>query len=315
MSCVCGLRTSSRVTRLSTQRCCAPKDEFYDFLKLNEPVEEGKTAEEISIENGNASAGESVPNASRRYINRASYTEPNYRKWPNWDDFMESEFGDLDAELNNDENWVYDARDSIEQRRGFAIWSKRSAKDIQREVKKKIASRQLNIPESVNSLITSVYFDRTYTLKQIKKEQELTAIEYRKWMIETKGKLKKDPLPVAKVLVAAKWLSQVPSTRASATRRIIMDNYVETDNNERTTFSVGNSGTESSNVLTSSMLNWLKNKADLPILSPKAGSGDVGGAGSTIDKKQVESLVKDEKMFVLSNLVTPGEESQYFIVI
>lgn len=48
-------------------------------------------------------------------------------------------------------------------------------------------------------------------MKQIRKENELAAIEYRKWMMESRQKTKKDPLPQAKAEVASSWLSMHPT--------------------------------------------------------------------------------------------------------
>jgi hypothetical protein len=87
---------------------------------------------------------------------------------------------------------------------GFAIWSRRSDKDIQREMRKNVAAKALNVPEKVALIIRAVFLERTHTMKQMRnsREYELACIEFRKWMIEQKKKSKKDPLALAKVEVS-----------------------------------------------------------------------------------------------------------------
>ena len=108
---------------------------------------------------------------------------------------MEDEFGDLDAELSDEEAWMWDARNAVEAKRGFAIWSKRSASEIKKEVAKSACKKTMNIPRSVATIIRAVHLERTHTMKQIRKENELAAIEYRKWMMESRQKTKKDLYP------------------------------------------------------------------------------------------------------------------------
>ena len=66
------------------------------------------------------------------------------------------------------------------------------ALEIKKEVAKSLATKTLNIPRSVAAIIRAVHFERTHTLKQIRRENELAAIEYRKWMIECKQKTKRE---------------------------------------------------------------------------------------------------------------------------
>ena len=103
--------------------------------------------------------------------------------------------GDLDEDISEDDNWMWEARNAVEAKRGFAIWSKRSPKEIEKEVQKSVAAKTLGVPRSVATIICAVHRERSHTMKVIRKENELAAIEFRKWVIERKQKQKKDPLP------------------------------------------------------------------------------------------------------------------------
>lgn len=82
---------------------------------------------------------------------------------------------------------------------GFAVWSKRSDKEIKKEAKKILANKGLSIPNNVALTINTVYIEKSCTMATFKKEQEMVYAEYKKWVREQKEKLKKDPLPMAKV--------------------------------------------------------------------------------------------------------------------
>jgi hypothetical protein len=133
-------------------------------------------------------------------------------QWDQWDAFMESELGDLDAEPNDNDKWILEMRDIVEQKRGYAIWSKRSDQEIKRATQKGVADKAISMPPSVTLVITSVYIERTHTMKQLRKDNELACIEFRKWMIEQRKKTKKDPLPMAKMAVTKKWLQKHPKS-------------------------------------------------------------------------------------------------------
>ena len=159
---------------------------------------------------------------------------PTRNKIKHWDPWMQREFGDMGAELGENDKWQQELRDTLEQKRGmrfplcgplwraaqsppipnpftltqpqplttgFAIWSGRSDKDIQKEIKKNLANKALKLPEAVSMIIRTVYLDRTHTFKEIKKENELACLEFKKWMNEQKNKSKKDPLPMVKMEV------------------------------------------------------------------------------------------------------------------
>ena len=42
----------------------------------------------------------------------------NKKPWEHWDEWMEHEFGDLDAELEEKDRWLLELRDIVEQKRG-----------------------------------------------------------------------------------------------------------------------------------------------------------------------------------------------------
>ena len=85
---------------------------------------------------------------------------------------------------------------------GFAIWSKKSDKELQRELKKALEKKALNVPDSVAMIIRAVYLEKTHTMKKMRKDHELACIGFRKWVIEQKKKTKKDPLPLARIEVS-----------------------------------------------------------------------------------------------------------------
>jgi hypothetical protein len=135
----------------------------------------------------------------------------------------------LDGELEEKDLWMQELRDVVEQKVGYAIWSKRSEKEIQKEIKKQLLAKGMNIPENIQKVIRAVlthslthslihslthsfkvYIERSHSLKQYKKENELACTEFRKWMTEQRRKTKKDMLPAAKVEVSKKWLTLHP---------------------------------------------------------------------------------------------------------
>ena len=122
-------------------------DSYDDFLNLDKPIknlddkEKIMVQQEVSIippvlhsDSGEVvfdENGEALPAPPVKFLgkSRESGMASAQRKWPNWDSFMEDEFGDLDAELSDEEAWMWEARNAVEAKRGFAIWSKRSARN------------------------------------------------------------------------------------------------------------------------------------------------------------------------------------------
>ena len=183
-------------------------DPYGDLLNVNRPVETEAVQQMINTWSIDAQKEAGLP-LVRTKINSDRPKKP----WEHWDPFMEREFGDMDAELTEDQKWMYEARDVVELKRGFAIWSKRSDKDLQRELRKTLATKSLNVPENVAMIIRAVYLEKTHTMRFMRasKDHEMACIDFRKWMIQQKQKSKKDPLPTAKVEVSKKWLLRAPS--------------------------------------------------------------------------------------------------------
>lgn len=185
-----------------------PYDDMLNFEKsISTNFAESLTAEwTLNDENNNKNKNKNKEKSSLATVSREERKKP----WVHWDDFMEAEFGDMDRELTGDEEWMYAVRDAVEMKRGIAIWSKRTPKEINAELKKSLASKGLNIPPKFYRIIVNVFLEKIHTMKEMRKENELHVIEFRKWMIEQKKKLKKDPLPVVKVDASKKWLSEHP---------------------------------------------------------------------------------------------------------
>lgn len=80
---------------------------------------------------------------------------------------------------------------------GFAIWTDRSTDEILKEAKKSQAASSMSVPPNVALVLTAVYLDRTVTLKEIRAEEDLLYMEYRKWFRERRKQLKKDPVPMS----------------------------------------------------------------------------------------------------------------------
>lgn len=111
-------------------------DSFFDF---NRPIPDQEMRDEWSLRSeGKYKAPTTKSETNERKSNR--------RLWPFWDDFMESELGDIEAELAPGDEWLSEARDYIELKRGRAIWSKRSDQEIQAEMKKQLAAKGMIYP-------------------------------------------------------------------------------------------------------------------------------------------------------------------------
>lgn len=191
-----------------------PYDDILNFEKSVSTNIADKLAAEWTLNDENKNnQSKNKEKSSLATVSREERKKP----WIHWDDFMEAEFGDMDRELNKDEEWMYAVRDAVEMKRGIAIWSKKTSKEINAELKKSLASKGLNIPPNFYRIVVNVFLEKTHTMKEMRKENELYVIEFRKWMIEQRKKLKKDPLPVVKVDASKKWLSEHP--KAGLTRR------------------------------------------------------------------------------------------------
>lgn len=235
-----------------------------------------------------------------------------------WDDFLEKELGDLDAELEEKDKWIYEMRDYIEKQKGFPIWSKRSEQEIAREMRKANAERGLSVPANVAKVIQAVYLEKSQTMKQFKAQDELSYMEFRKWMSETRRKTKKDPLPQAKVSVSKKWLMQPPSrylslaqlsnpsssfsSSSSKSSSSLADVPVLLDENMKNSEGVPR-GTSLSTT-TQSMRDWMKTKQEMnEAIQSSSLSSSSASSTSTKKAKQLVFEIDDTEMFVPSSLV------------
>jgi hypothetical protein len=202
---------------------------------------------------------------------------------------------------------------------GYAIWSKRSDKEIQREVKKNVATKSLQMPEAIVTVIKAVFLERTHTYRELRRENELACIEFRKWMIEQRGKLKKDPLPIAKCEVSKKWLLKSPSSRKASRKKgqlppVVLDEYMEPVQGVAFASESGTAKTTSTQISSAlsipSLINWEKTQAQ--VTADPSLSGAPTMSASSISTKNTGALFKvdDVEMFVASN-PTP----EFFVVI
>ena len=129
-------------------------DPYGDMLNMNKPVE-SKVAEDLV----NLWSIDKKEETDKLAFSRMSTTEKRVKPWF-WDDFMEEEFGDMDAELTEDLSWMSEVRSITEQKRGMAIWSKKSEKELQREMKRSLAAKSLNVPDSVYMVMSAVYLEK-----------------------------------------------------------------------------------------------------------------------------------------------------------
>jgi len=301
------------------------EDDPYDLLlDLDKPIESDAKKTLLPTLSISSSKGASLAPRTRKPVSILRNKKP----WAHWDEWMEQEFGDLDAELEEKDKWLLELRDIVEQKRGFAIWSKKSDKEIQREVKKNQANKGIQMPESVASVIRAVFLERTHTMKEYKRDNELACIEFRKWMIEQKQKLKKDPLPIAKVEVSKKWILKHPGSGNASRKKgqlppVVMDECIEpvpgvalasdsfSSSSRSSSGLSGNSASSSSSssntLVTSSMLNWEKSSVEL---EAELASGSPSSMTQGNIRARSTFVVDDEEIFVASNT-----NKEYFVVI
>eukprot|EP01035_Chromulina_nebulosa_P019074 gene19074-24899_t len=183
--------------------------DYENLLNLDKALDSESRSLVISQ---NELIGLSDPVTEEFAINDEAKKKKNERfRWPNWDSKMETFFHDIDDELTEEDAWLQPVRDYIEQKRGKAIWSKKSDQEIQREIKKNQASKGLYIPSFVIQVVTALYLDKSHKWQEYKLEDELACIEYRKWVNQQKKKSKKNPIQVAKLEVSKSWLLLHPS--------------------------------------------------------------------------------------------------------
>ena len=145
--------TTTTTSRSSTNLYSSQEiDPYDDLLNVNKVIEQKELINLWSIDAQNEVG---LPLASTRM-------NPNRPKkqWEHWDDFMEQEVGDMDAPLPDHHFWMFEARDVVEQKRGFAIWSKKSEKELQREMRKSLATKSMHVPENVAMIIRAVHLEK-----------------------------------------------------------------------------------------------------------------------------------------------------------
>lgn len=88
-------------------------DPYGDLFNFRKPIEETESAEMLniwSIDAKNVDADATV------LVRKPPKTAQ--QAWPNWDAFMEQEFGNMDAVLSEGDMWQMEMRDSVELKRG-----------------------------------------------------------------------------------------------------------------------------------------------------------------------------------------------------
>ena len=81
-------------------------------MDFNKPIEIEESAEMINV----WSIDSSIDAGSLAKTRMTPKTAQ--QQWEHWDEFMEQEFGNMDAEITEDQKWMIDMRDMVEQKRG-----------------------------------------------------------------------------------------------------------------------------------------------------------------------------------------------------
>eukprot|EP00596_Hydrurales_sp_CCMP1899_P000960 CAMPEP_0119034622 /NCGR_PEP_ID=MMETSP1177-20130426/1627_1 /TAXON_ID=2985 /ORGANISM="Ochromonas sp, Strain CCMP1899" /LENGTH=310 /DNA_ID=CAMNT_0006992189 /DNA_START=224 /DNA_END=1157 /DNA_ORIENTATION=- len=290
------------------------EDPYGDLLNFKKPVETENSKDLINI----WSIASSIDSGSLVKVKGPPKTAQ--QQWEHWDDFMEEQFGNMDAEVPESESWQIDMRDMVEQKRGFAIWSKKSEKELQRELKKALEKKALNVPSEVEMIVRAVYLEKTQTIKSMKRDYELDYITFRKWVIEQKKKTKKDPLPLAKAEVSKKWLTLHPNTSMGYSSvknkvpAVVMDDCTVPVFGVAFGSNKGNAATSgagtTNTLVTSSMLNWEKVVEDMPQKK------EVAVKSKAVKTSEESFMIDEDEMYIASlsgsrSLV----EEDYFVVI
>lgn len=190
------------------------------------------------------------------------------------------------------------------------------------------------MPESVVAVVKAVFLEKTHTYREYKKDNELACIAFRKWMIEQRGKLKKDPLPAAKVEVSNRWIVKAPAmghfSRQNSLKKgqlppVVMDECMEPVPGVAFASESGSaksSSSQNSALVTSSMVNWDKTAEQVAIAEAaqkeKVASADSGaaageGGGHKSARAGGAFRVDDVDMFVPSQ--SREVNSDFFVVI
>ena len=99
-----------------TQILCMADDEddpYGELLDLQRPIEVEESAEMVNVWSIDSSIDQGSLAKTRMTPKTAQ------EQWEHWDAFMEQEFGNMDAEITEDQKWMIDMRDMVEQKRGI----------------------------------------------------------------------------------------------------------------------------------------------------------------------------------------------------
>ena len=88
-------------------------DPYGSLFDLNKPVEKLPETDLVSLWSIDKSAEKDLPIVKARVKPLSAQ-----QRWEHWDDFMEEELGDLDAELAEEDKWMQEIRDAVELKRG-----------------------------------------------------------------------------------------------------------------------------------------------------------------------------------------------------
>jgi hypothetical protein len=89
-------------------------DPYGDLLNLKRPMEVEESQEMLNV----WSIDSSIDSGSLAKTRMTPKTAQE--QWEHWDAFMEQEFGNMDAEITEDQKWMIDMRDMVEQKRGMS---------------------------------------------------------------------------------------------------------------------------------------------------------------------------------------------------
>jgi len=97
-------------------------DPYADMLNFNKPLDDQNSTIVMSASSIKSPPGPAspVPTYSNLVVGRsATGLMTNFKRWNQWDEFMEAELGDIDAEITKDsDRWIQEMRDLVELKRG-----------------------------------------------------------------------------------------------------------------------------------------------------------------------------------------------------
>lgn len=114
-------RSCSQLYRGSKSAVVAVEDPYGDMLNLErEAPADAKDTLYAAVSINSAGDAVFAANASAVPTSKASTSllRVGQKKWEHWDAWMEREFGDMDAELEEKDKWMLELRDIVEQKRG-----------------------------------------------------------------------------------------------------------------------------------------------------------------------------------------------------